>query len=246
MATVSTLLSDLGSRLNDPNAEVFTSTIKLVALNNAQHELVLRVLAFNPTKFEGIYDLLSEIIEEEENSVAVTGFDFASLSNRNILRNGFVNSRIVIDGEYKFPVRYSIDRFGMTENRFLSGSNDYPVCRIVSDKYYLDIDVGSYPIDVTMWYVGQPYTLAAAVSGSGKTQSVATPDLNVIMHDVLVKIAHRDLLRHRGDQTDFAQAREVEQQVTLEIQSLVRGQQLTPKSGTVGQYSRKQEREEVA
>lgn len=243
MATVSTILSDLGNALNDPNSQVFTSALKLTALNNAQNELVLRILAFGDD-FQGIYDLFSEIVEEETKSVGTSGFGLGGLSNRNILRNGFINSRITVSGEFKFVVRYTIDKLGVTQNYYLSGTDEDPTCRIVTNKYYIDLDVGSYPKNVTMWYVGEPYTMAAAATGSGKTQSVATPDLNVIMHDLLAKIAERDLRRGRGDPSDFKEAQEIERQVNLEIQSLVRGQKQTPKSSTVGQFDRAEEEKE--
>lgn len=238
MATVSTLLSDLGNQLNDPNEQVFTQSLKLTALNNSQNELVLRILAFSE-QFDGIQDLLSEIIEKETKSVNTTGFDLANLTNRNILRNGLINTRLTIDGEFKFPVRYGIDKLGYQENSFLKGSDDYPVAYIEDNKYFLDIDVGSYPKNVTFWYIGEPYQLVASgAGGSGPSTTVSTPDLNVIMHDLLAKIAERDLRRGRGDPTDFAEAKQIEAQVNLEIQSLVRGEKVEPQSQTVGQFER--------
>lgn len=239
MATVSTLLSDLGNQLNDPNAEVFTSALKLTALNNAQNELVVKILGFSE-KFEGAYDLLSEITESESHSVSTAGFDFSSLTTRNILRNGLINSRITIDGEFKFPVRYSIDKIGYEENSYLSGSDDYPTCHFVGNKYFLDIDVGSYPKTVTFWYIGEPYSLATTASGSGKTQAVTTPDINVIGHDLIARIAERDLRIGRGDQSDFQEAALIDKMVSEQIIALVRGNVAEPKSDTVGQFERKE------
>lgn len=244
MATVSTLLTDIGNQTNDPNSEVFTSALKLTALNNAQNELVLKIMGFSG-EFEGIYDLLSDIVEKEIKSVGTSGFNLANLSNRNILRNGFINSRITIAGEFKFPVRYTLDKLGLSENTYLSGSDDYPVSRIENNIYYLDIDVGSYPINVTMWYIGEPFEMAASASGSGKTQKVATSDLNVLMHDLLAKIAERDLRTGRGDPTDFNEAAFIDKQVNEQILALVQGQKMTPKSGTIGQWQRKEQSESV-
>jgi len=214
--------------------------LKLTALNNAQRELVLRLLAFGD-EYDGIYDLLTEITEKETFSVTTTGTALASgLSNRNHLRNGYINSRVTISGTNRFVERRSLDKLGLESNSWLAGSDDDPYCYIEGDKYFLNVSVGSYPQTVTYWYVGEPYTLATSASGSGKTQSVATPDLNVLLHSLLTKIAERDLRRGRGDQTDFAQAAEIEKQIMVEIQSLVRGDLLESDASSekVGQFNR--------
>ncbi len=237
MATVSVLVTDLGNSLNDTNEQVFTSTLKLTALNNAQNELVLRLLGFSG-KFQGIYDLLSDIVEEEIISVGTSGFNLDNIVNRNFLRNGYINSRINISGVDRFPVRYTIDRFGITENSFMAGSDEDPVCRLVTNKYFLDIDVGSYPKNVTIWYVGEPYNMASSASGSGKTQSVATSDLNVLFHDLLVLLAKVELLLSRGTPRDLHEATVANQRASAQIQSLIKGQGSEPKSGSLGQYVR--------
>lgn len=241
MATVSSLLTDLGQALNDPNEQVFTAALKLTAMNNAQRELVLRLLAFGE-KFEGIQDLLTEVVEKETlSSVSTSGFALSGLSNRNLLRNGYINSRINISGADVFVTRRSLDKLGYGQNSFLKGSDDDPVCYFEGGTYFLNITAGSYPQDVTFWYVGEPYEMAAAASGSGKTQLVATPDLNVIMHTLLIRIAERDLRRGRGTQTDFAEAREIEAQVTLEIQALAQGDRAEPETRrTIGESDREQ------
>lgn len=240
MATVSSLVTELGNSLNDANEQTFTSALKITALNNAQSELVLRVLGFTG-KFQGIYDLLSDVVEEEIMNIGTSGFNLNSLANRNVLRNGYINSRLNISGKDKFPVRYTIDRLGITENSFMAGSDEDPVCRIVSNKYFLDIDVGSYPQNVTIWYIGEPYTMAASAAGSGKTQSVATSDLNVVFHDLMVLIAKTELLLGRGTPRDIQEANVSNQRATSQILSLVKGQAGEPKTASIGQYIRKAE-----
>lgn len=240
MATVTTLLADLGNSLNDPNEEVFTQALKLTELNNAQLYLVIKLLGFG-TKFNGIYDLLSEIVEMETKSIDTSGFDLSSLTNRNFMNNGLINTRINLDGIDRFPVRYALDDYGLTENSFLAGSDDFPVIRIDRNKIYLDVSVGRYPLNIDIWYVGEPYTLATSASGNGKTQSVATPDLNIMMHDLIALIAQRRLLIGRGDLTDIQQAALLKRDIDEQINALARGQDITPKSETLGQFNRMEE-----
>lgn len=238
MATVSSLSTTLGRMLNDPNQEVFTQALKFIELNRAQDELVLSILKFSK-KFNGIYDLLSEITEEETVSVGTSGADLNTvLLERHILRNGFINSRITINGEFKYPVRYGIDSIGKSENTFLKGSDEFPVCRIITNKYYIELDVGSYPINVTMWYIGQPYELSDSESGSRKTSIISTPGINIIMHDLLALIAKRNLLLSRGDQLDIQEANITNGLISNNILSLVAGQEKEPKSTTTGQALR--------
>jgi len=238
MATVSALLTDLGNSLNDPNEDVFTSVLKLLEMNRAQNELVRRLMAFSE-QYEGIYDLLTEITSKDTLSVGTSGTALSGLTARNILRGGLINSRITIGGVDRFVTRLPLGKIGVQANSFLKGSDEDPVCFIETDLYQLDISAGSYPQTVTIWYVGEPYTMAAAASGSGKTQLVATPDLNVLLHDVIVRIAERELRRGRGTQTDFAEAKEIEAQVNTEIQSLVRGDKTEPKvQEQMGEYAR--------
>jgi hypothetical protein len=242
MSTVSTLLSNLGNSLNDPNESTFTEALKLTAMNNGQNELVLRLLAFGE-KYQGVFDLLGEVMESESVSVGTTGYALSGLSNRYFMTNGYVLSRITVDGEYEYPTRLSADRIGITQNYYFAGIDEDPIIYFQGGKLFILVSIGSYPVSVQFTYIGEPYTLATSASGSGPSQSVATPDLNPLMHDLITKIAQRDLLRYRGDATDFKEAQEIERQVTLEIQSLAMGEKASPKSSTLGQHEREEEQE---
>lgn len=238
--TVSEMLSSAGYLLNDSNEEVWTSTIKLNALNSAQRELVLMLLGFQQ-QYRGIYDLLSEIQERETQSVAVTGFDLDNMVERDFLRNGFINASIIDDDGYvRWCERVATDKIGITENRYFEGTTRDPKCRITGNIFHLLITFTAYPRNTDIYYIGMPYTLATTAAGSGKTQSVATCELNPLMHDLVVLMAEVKLRRMRGDAVDFQQASFVNQFVQQQIQLLVSGAMGEPQTKTFGQFARQQ------
>lgn len=238
--TVSESLTMLGYLLTDSNEEVWTSTVKLDALNSAQRELVLILLGFQRQYF-GVYDLLNEIQEVETQSVGITGFSLSGMTERNFLRNGFVNASIIDDDGYtRWCERVATDKLGITENRYFEGTTRDPKCRITGAVFHLLIDFTSYPRNCQIFYIGMPYTLATAAAGSGKTQSVSTCDLNPLMHDLVVLMAEVKLRRMRGDAVDFQQAQFVSGFVQQQIQLLVSGAMGEPQTKTFGQFARQQ------
>lgn len=238
--TVVEMISSVGYLLNDSGEEVWTSTVKLNALNSAQRELVLMLLGFQ-RQYSGIYDLLNEIQERETQSVGVTGFDLDSMAERYFLRNGFVNASIIDDDGYvRWCERISTDKIGITENRYFEGTTRDPKCRITGHIFHLLISFTSYPRACDVYYIGMPYTLATAASGTDKDQTVATCDLNPLMHDLVVLMAEVKLRRMRGDAVDFTQAQFVSGFVQQQIQLLVSGAMGEPQSKTFGQFARQQ------
>lgn len=238
--TVSEMLTLAGYLLNDTNEEVWSSTIKLSALNSAQRDLVLSLLGYK-REYSDVLDLLSEIQEKETQSVGTSGFNLDNMVERYFLRNGYINSSILDqDDVTRWIEKIATSKMGITENRYFEGTTRDPKCRITANTYHLLITVGNYPRNVDFYYVGQPYTLATTASGTGKTQLVATCELNPLMHDLVVLMAEVKLRRMRGSDADFQQAQIVSAFVAGQISLLVTGAQGEPEARTVGQFVRKQ------
>ena len=243
--TVSNMSSRLGNLMDDPNEEVFTSALKLDALNDAQKELVLKLLSFG-SSHSHIYDALNEImVKETFSNVTAAGFNLNNTVSRNFLRNGFVNASIIDDdGNKRWCTRITTDKLGVTQNQYMAGSTTDPKVNITSNNFELMVDVGSYPKDVTCYYVGEPYTMAASASGSGKTQVVAICDLNPVMHDLLVLMAEAQLRRLRGTERDTTSALALDKKVTEQIIALARGAKVEVQENTPGQYGREKKKKD--
>lgn len=240
--TVSEQITSLGNLLNDPNSEVWTSTVKLEALNAAQREIVLYLLGFGQ-KNQDVFTLLSEIETEETVPIDSTGVNLTSqVTNRYFIRNGFINARFVdVDGYTRWVERIAASKLGITENRYFEGTTRDPRCYISGNKLYLLVSVGSYPVNLILTYIGAPKTLATSVTGSGRDATVTTSELNVLFHDLNVLMAEVKLRRMRGDKSDFEQAQFVWQFCQQQIQLLVNGSINEPQTRTVGQFSRNQD-----
>jgi len=239
--TASEMLTSLGNLLNDPNSEVWSSTVKLEALNAAQRELVQMLLGFQQ-KFQDVFTLLSEIEEEKTIAIDSTGVDLGSqIQERYFLRNGFVNARFTDqDGYTRWVERVAASKLGITENRYFEGTTRDPRCYISGGKLYLLVSVGSYPINLIVTYIGMPFTLGTTASGTARDQVITTCELNPILHDLIVLMAEIKLRRMRGDKSDFEQANFVNQFVQQQIQLLVSGAVNEPQTKTVGQFARNQ------
>lgn len=236
-------MDGLLSRLvNDPNSEVWSQTIRLEALNSAQRELVQILLGFSQ-KYQGIFDLLNEIQEVKSILIDSTGIDLGSqITERYFLRNGFVNCNFTDpDGNVRWCERIPTDKMGITENRYFAGTIRDPKCRLFSNKFYVDVSVGYYPLTANIFYVGMPFTLGTTASGTDRDRTVTTCELNPLFHDLIVLMAEVKLRRMRGDKNDFEQAAFVQQFVTQQIQLLVSGSMNEPQTKTTGQFARNQD-----
>jgi hypothetical protein len=188
-----------------------------------------------------VIDLLSEIQEVEMPSVSVGGYDLTGLSNRYMLRNGYVNASIIDDDGYeRFCERIAVRKLGLTENRYYEGTTRDPKIRIFGDTLYLMVSVGGLPRTVTLYYIGQPYKLATVAASSGKNSEVTTCELNPLLHDLVVMMAEVKLRRMRGGNDNFQQAQLVDTFVKQQIQLLVTGAQGEPQVNTFGQFARQQ------
>lgn len=230
MLTVTQMLSRLGNIMNDPDEEIFTPALKLDALNQAQKELVISLLASGSKGFAE-NDILGEIQEIETKSVGIGGFPLSGTSVRHFLTNGYVNSSMQDpDGVTQWVERMPTSSIGKTGNPFLIGTTGSPKASLFSGTYRLQIDAPDFPVDVTFYYVGEPYALDTIAGGIGKNKTVTTSDLNPLLHDLIVSKAEVQLRRLRGEQRDMAESGLVFQMVEAQINSLKQGESQETKS----------------
>jgi len=235
--TVSEMSSRLGNLMNDVNEVTYTSSIKLDALNQAQKELVLYLLSFGQ-EYSHVFDILNELmVIQSVSGMTSSGWSLSGVSGRNFLRNGYVNSSIIDDdGNERWCERITADRLGLQQNQYTMGTTRSPKIAIISGSLYLYVNL--YPKDLTLYFIGEPYKLAVAASGSGKTQLVATSDLNVLLHDTMVLMAEVQLRRLRATERDIQEAQLVQSFVNQQIQAMIGGAKTEPESNADGQFKR--------
>lgn len=240
--TVTEMDTKLKNDLSDPNGEVWTqSANRLPALNSAQRTFAALLIS------TGNRELLDELEEEEQPSVDSTGYALTSLTNRYFMRNGYVKAYILDDGGVKrWVTKLDSEDVGLTENSYMAGTTRSPKLYITSDLLYLLITTGGYPRTLYLTYIGMPHTLATSASGSGKTQQVATCELNPMYHDLIVMMAEVELRRQRGDASDFNQIQIISQYVSGQLAMLGRAKEPNAKEEAVGQFMRKQQDMEVS
>lgn len=227
-AEMDTRLSQL---LADPNGNHWTqATDRIPSINDAQLDLVMRLLSFGDM-YSHIYNIFAGIQKKEVQSVGSAGFLLSSLSE-TFLQNGFVNSSVILDSKEKFPVRLPIDKLGLKQNRFFGGNNRSPKFYIFEDTYFLLVDVGSFPVSTTFYYIRKPKDIAIS--------PVQNSEFNEILHNMVVKMAMVRCFSMRSEQKDLARIQQLENEIEKGILSLARGAKTEPQTSTVGQYLREQ------
>jgi hypothetical protein len=155
------------------------------------------------------------------------------------LRGGYINAHILDDdNNQRWCTRLTTDRLGLTANQYFAGTTRNPKVHITGNIFKLLITTASYPKDVTVYFVGEPYKLATTETGSKKTSTVTTSNLNVLFHEVLVLMAEVQLRRLRGTERDFAEAKIVQGFVDRSIASLINAGRGEPQTRTAGQFRR--------
>jgi len=165
---VSTMLSDLGIRLNDVNEDRFFEEDKLAMLNTAQ----LEIASLAPT------ELLDNLQEKYDFTASATG---KPLPN-NYFR--YVNSNLRSLYPVKWITKRDVDSLSTEGNRYLKGTNSSPTCYIWKGLFYLNVDTFSENyIKVRLFYIKEP----SAMSANG------TSELHPKLHPLLVDFAEATL-----------------------------------------------------
>ena len=166
--TTSTMLSDLGVRLNDVNEDRFSSSDKLAMLNTMQIE----VASLAPI------ELLDQLQATNDFTAEASGKPLPGDYFR------YVNSKLRSLNPQKWITKRDVDNLSVEGNRYLKGTDASPTCYIWDGLYYLNVTTfsGSY-IAVRLYYIKTPTTLTTTVNSS----------LHSKLHPLLVDLAEAQL-----------------------------------------------------
>lgn len=207
----------------DPNSQIWTSDTDIYnALSIAQRSFVNRVLG--STAFKDNFEVFTDISKAKAVSVGISGYTLSGLTR--MARNGYINSKCTLDGYERYITRLPSTKIGLSQNQFIAGNNWSPTCYILNNVYYLQVSQGSYPVNVTIFYVSTPDDI------DGSTE----PVVNIIYHDLLCLMAESHLRRSIDD---YEQSMFIEQNLIMPlIQAVAIGQTSEPQSRTIAQYMR--------
>jgi hypothetical protein len=216
--TVSEMDTYVSQLLNDTSSYTWTQIVhRLPALNTSQEELVNSLLAFG-TQSDNVYELLSEITESEAVTLDNAGLDMSTLTG-NPIRNGYVASKIIINQLEKWVVRKPLKRIAQYNNPYKKGTDKSPKCYILDNKYFLEINNGSYPVTGTIYFIRKPYTLATTAG----TEIVSTCELNIMFHRIICKMAAKECYRIKGDQASLTKYENLRREIDEQIKSFALG-----------------------
>ena len=176
--TVNEIKTALGIRLDDPNEERYTSSVKYSALTNAL-----------------------EVVVGTAYHMYLTGYQETSTFTASALGNSLPGnySRYILSSLYlKSPIQYiqniPIDKLGELDNRYLVGSNVDPKCYVWNDTYFLLVDTynGNYN-KVKLDYIKKVPLLDSTVIDLGVDQRLHNIVLDLAESSLRMTYGHGDL-----------------------------------------------------
>lgn len=206
----------------DPNSERWTSNTEIYeALSIAQRLFVIGVLG--SPQFKDNFEVFAELTRSQTVSIGVAGYDLSGLTYP-MARNGYINSKTVLEGLERWITRLPQSKLGLLNNQYFRGNNWTPKCYLEGNTYQLLIDTGSYPAQVTIKYVKVPSDVTSEL------------EINDLFDDVICIMAEAHL---RRSIEDFEQAAFIQKTIIEPaILQVATGQVVEPKTHTVGQYMR--------
>jgi hypothetical protein len=182
----------------------FTAQRRLEAIKDGCNMVVNTLLGMS-TPERKTHTLLQPLLSVKEDvDVNVTGYDF---SNLGIISDGIESVSVVIDGRRKPAHERTIRDFQLSANQYLTGSDDYPTYYIMSRKLYVEIDIGSYPVQTTFHYVRAPKTPVYTGPGAGETAEFELSDnLATIVKDAASAVLFRGALEPEAAELRMAAA----------------------------------------
>lgn len=221
--TVVELDNKIKNNLGDPNSQTWVQSQRLVALNEAQEEIINHILGFaifDPK----VYEILAELQVKENVTVNHGGLALnTDLKIRHYMANGFVAMSVEVDNKIRWCKKVLAANLGQQMNRYKKGTNSRPQVYIWQNQLNLLLDIGAFPVSSDIYYIGMPYKLGLVNDGSGPDQTVEEVELNSQLHHIMVKIAEVNLLYQRMDEADIVRIQSREKTITDDIRSLVTG-----------------------
>lgn len=193
--TVNEMLDALGYRLDDPAGSVYTSAIKLSALNTAYYSVV------------GLAH--SALLSGLQATSSLTGTLLGTSLPTDYFR--YVASSASAKSPVQWIERVNIDTIEKLDNYFVQGTGSSPKCVIFGTKYHLFVDVYSAAnATIKLWYVKTP---TAMIAGTAQCPT------HISLHAPILRMAEAEL-RASYKYGDFSQAEAMRQSAIEQVNSI--------------------------
>jgi len=202
---VTTLSLELSRRLADEvstaatDGEQFTSAQRTAALNAAHKQMVIHVLSAT-NKRKSAYTLLGSLTRREHRSLGPDGFDLSGLS-RTVAAGGIINVECLIGTARVYGVERGVEDLQYANNEHFQGNDNRPVYYLQGDELWIEVNLGSYPVDAYVHYVENPKELSLTADDTVHTSTIQTsPTLDEPILQAAVAVAQQ-----LGDDLDKVQ-----------------------------------------
>lgn len=201
----------------------FTAEQRLSALNGAVKMTVNFILS-GSTETRKPHDVLQSLVTVEEHDVNADGLPLSNLSNK-VSSAGIKFVEILIGASWVPAVERTVDELRLRRNRYLAGTDEAPTYYIASDRLFVQITVGSYPVRARLYFIRVPKTGVYSAPSWYETTEFELPDN---LSEAVLSAAEMILYKSTDDRERVKDAYELFiSQVTASVQeSLADNEQL--------------------
>ncbi|MBU2249870.1 MAG: hypothetical protein KKD77_24200 [Gammaproteobacteria bacterium] len=227
--TVTEMDTLLKRLLGDPNGYRWGHEQRREALNMAQREVVNAILGMS-VNGRPPFDLLLSIQAQSTISLDSDGYALSGLDSSPgpfIGEQGFVRARATPDTDACDLIHVRPESGEGGDNYFLQGYAAHPFIRFEGGKVYAEYG-STAALSADFVYIRTPKTM---VTDGATGYQVATCELNVSLHDLVVRMAEAYCRRMAND---FEQYKLIRQETMQSLTDMVRSSATSP---TVGDLS---------
>jgi len=171
------MLDELGIRLEDADEVNFTQVFKLEALNKAQLQLTQMLHNAYLTELEVEQSAI------DWSGIATSGYATSGLTYAPVMRGsqGILKVSVQIggSGSYIYATRLDLQKIKRVENTYLVGSNDNPLYYVFSNVIYVSVTSPYTLLKGRVLYLRLPTTMTISFD----------PVLNSSLHPLIVSLA---------------------------------------------------------
>lgn len=205
--------------LADTSNKKWTSTTHIVpALNSAQEEFVIKILAFKQQAKQAI-NALSELEETVTSNISTSGYAMSGVdASAPFMRNGLIAVNCTLDGKSRWgQIIYPSD-LRQQQNQYLKGNDERPLAYEYNEKVYVLASTGSYPVASVIYYIRE---LKVLISSGASGYQATTCELNAVYHRLIAEIAAANCWRMLGDESSITKYDKIMARIEPRIQSIV-------------------------
>ena len=217
--TVAQQVTYVSQLLGDTSNSKWTSATHILpALNSAQEEFILKILAFAKQSKDAI-GVISELQAKKTSaSVTTTGYALSGLdASAPFHRNGLIAVNPTLDSVSRWCEIIKPIDLSQQQNYYKKGNDERPQAYEYNEVIYILASNGSYPITADIYYIREPKELVTATVSGYQTN---TCELSRVFHRLIAEIATANCWRMTGDESSALKHDRIMQRIDVRIKSI--------------------------